>query len=439
MLHGLPRKIRTAFMLQALLAGLAVLLGGYLVLLVVKFGLVNALLRQEAAHYWELYQASPVQPPPNTSNVRGYLLEAGQSPLSLPPALRGLAPGFHEVGDADELVLVDQKPAGRLYLVFLRSQAQHLAFWFGVVPVLLVLLAVYGASWLTYHVSHRVVSPVTWLARRVSQWDPLYPDASELAPERLPADVQGEVRQLAGALHTMAGRIGDHVARERNFTRDASHELRTPLTVIRMASDMALGAQELSPGLQRSLQRIQRAGRDMEALIDALLILAREANIEPQAEWVEVADVVRYEAANARGSLAGRPVELEVHVAAASPLRVPPQVLHVVVGNLLRNACNYTDSGRVDAYVEADRVVVRDTGIGMSPEALARIFEPFFRVEPERRQGHGLGMPIVHRLCERFGWRIELESEPGHGTTVTVRFARDAGQPDRGVDDVASP
>jgi signal transduction histidine kinase len=75
----------------------------------------------------------------------------------------------------------------------------------------------------------------------------------------------------------------------------------------------------------------------------------------------------------------------------------------------------------------------------MSPEALARIFEPFFRVEPERRQGHGLGMPIVHRLCERFGWRIELESEPGHGTTVTVRFARDAAQPERGVDDVASP
>ena len=71
----------------------------------------------------------------------------------------------------------------------------------------------------------------------------------------------------------------------------------------------------------------------------------------------------------------------------------------------------------------ADRVVVRDTGIGMSPETLARIFEPFFRAEPERKQGHGLGMPIVHRLCERFGWKIELESLPGQGTTVTVRFA----------------
>ncbi|MCL7715646.1 sensor histidine kinase [Stenotrophomonas mori] len=422
MLHGLPRKIRTAFMLQALLASLALLLGGYLVLLVIKFGLVNAVLEEEAAHFWELHAASPVQPPPNTAMIRGYLLESGSSPMSLPRNLRGLAPGFHEMGASDQLVLVDEQPAGRLYLVFLRSQAQRMALWFGLVPVLLVLLAVYGASWVTYRVSHRAVSPVNWLARRVSQWDPLYPDASELSPERLPPDVQGEVRQLAAALRGMAGRIGDHVARERNFTRDASHELRTPLTVIRMASDMALASQALTPGLQRSLQRIQRAGQDMEALIDALLILAREANIEPQAEWIEVADVVRYEALSAAASLAGRPVELEVHVAAPCPLRVPPQVLHVVIGNLLRNACNYTEAGRVDVTVEADRLVVADTGIGMSQEALARIFEPFFRVEPERRKGHGLGMPIVYRLCERFGWKIQLQSTLGRGTTVTLQL-----------------
>ena len=424
MLYGLPRKIRTAFLLQTLLASLAALLGGYLILLVVKFGLVNTTLQEEAAYYWELHAASPAQPPPNTRHLRGYLLEPGGSPLSLPPQLRTLQPGFHDLRGAGQLVLVDQSPAGRLYLVFLRSQAQWLAFWFGVAPVLLVLLAIYGASWLTYRASHRAVSPLVWLARRVSEWDPRYPDASELAPARLPADVQGEARQLAVALHGMARRIGDQVARERNFTRDASHELRTPLTVIRMACEMALDAgEETGPVSQRSLQRIQRAGRDMEALIDALLILAREANVEPQSEWVDVGDVVRSEADSARSGLEGRPLELRLRLDVPCLLRVPPQVLRVVVGNLLRNACNYTDSGHVEVEVEADRLVVRDTGIGMSPEALARIFEPFFRAVPERREGHGLGMPIVYRLCERFGWRIELESMPGRGTTVTVRFA----------------
>ena len=424
MLYGLPRKIRTAFLLQTLLASLAGLLGGYLILLVIKFGLVNAVLQEEAAYYRELHAASPAQPPPNTRHVRGYLLETGQSPLALPAELRPLAPGFHELSDAGQLVLVDQQPGSRLYLVILRSQAQWLAFWFGVVPVLLVLLAIYGASWLTYRASHRAVSPLVWLARRVSQWDPRRPDAGELAPERLPADVQGEVRQLAVALHDMARRIEEQVVRERNFTRDASHELRTPLTVIRMACEMALDAgEEAGPQvLQRSLRRIQRVGRDMEALIDALLILARESSIEPQSEWVDVGDIARHELANVEATTCAA-VTLRMHVDAPCPLRVPPQVLHVVIGNLLRNACNYTDAGHVEVEVGADRVVVRDTGIGMSPETLARIFEPFFRAEPERKQGHGLGMPIVHRLCERFGWKIELESLPGQGTTVTVRFA----------------
>ncbi|KRG42993.1 histidine kinase [Stenotrophomonas pictorum JCM 9942] len=423
MAHGLPRKIRIAFIVQALLASLAVLLGGYLVSLVIKHGLVHVVLQEEADYYWQLHEASPVQPPPNTRNIRGYLLETGQSSLSLPKDLRPLEPGFHELKAADQLVLVDQRPAGRLYLVFLRSQAQRAAFWFGVVPVLITLLGIYGASWLTYRASWRIVSPVNWLARRVSQWDPRYPDASELAAERLPADVQGEARQLAAALHSLASRVGQHVARERNFTRDASHELRTPLTVIRMASDMALSTPELDPRLQRSLGRIQRAGRDMEAVIDAFLILAREADIEPQAEWFDVADIVRYEVNNAREMLAGRPVELTLEVVGNNHLLLaPPRVMHVVVSNLLRNACAYTDTGTIAVEVGNDRVVVRDSGIGMTEESLARVFEPFFRAEPARPLGTGLGLSIVRRLCERFGWRIELESAPGQGTTATVHF-----------------
>ncbi len=71
-----------------------------------------------------------------------------------------------------------------------------LAFWFGIVPVLLTLLAVYGASWVTYRASKRLVSPVNWLARRVSRWDPGHPEAADLEPNKLPADMQGET-QLA--------------------------------------------------------------------------------------------------------------------------------------------------------------------------------------------------------------------------------------------------
>lgn len=420
--HGLPRKIRIAFILQALLASLGILLGAWLVSLVIKHSLVSSVLQEEAAYYWQLYDASPMQPPPNTQNIRGYLLETGRSPLSLPANLRTLAPGFHELKADDQLVLVDARPEGRLYLVLLRSRAEMLAFWFGIVPVLLTLLAVYGATWITYRASKRLVSPVNWLARRVSRWNPGHPDAADLAPDKLPADMQGETRQLAAALHSLATRVTAHVARERNFTRDASHELRTPLTVIRVASDMALADHELEPRLRRSLNRIQRAGRDMEAVIDAFLILAREADVEPQSETFDVRDIVRYEVDNAREMLAGRPVEIVLHDADAVMLHAPPRVLQVVVSNLLRNACSYTDEGRIDVDVLADRVVVRDTGIGMSTEALARAFEPFYRAEPSRPQGTGLGLSIVRRLCDRFGWEVRLDSEPGKGTQASITY-----------------
>ncbi|MEG1680545.1 MAG: HAMP domain-containing sensor histidine kinase, partial [Stenotrophomonas sp.] len=380
---------------------------------------INAVLQSEAQYYWQQSALAPDLAPPNTLRVRGYLQPAGQPDAVVPVQLRALAPGFHELESSDQLVLVDQHPEGRLYLVFQRSPVHRAAVW---AVVLVILLAIHAASWLTYRASSRLVAPVSWLARRVSLWDPRHPDAKELAPERLPAEVQGETRQLALALHDMAGKVADHVARERNFTRDASHELRTPLTVIRMASDMALADSGLTPRLQRSLQRIQRAGRDMEAVIDAFLLLAREVDVEPQSELFDVGEVVRYEAANAEELLQGKPVQLRVLVEGSQMLMGPPRAMHVVVANLLRNACLYTDAGEVEVRVMPGQVVVRDTGIGMSGEALARIFEPFYRADGGRQLGVGLGLPIVRRLCERCGWRIELDSREGQGTTATLLY-----------------
>ena len=420
--HGLPGKIRIAFIVQMVMASLAILVAFYVVATLFKYGFIQATLQDEARHFWQLYEASPAQPPPNNFSLRGYLVEAGYSNLSLPAHLRPLAPGFHDLAADGQLVWVDQQQAGTLYLVYLRDQATRVALWFAVLPAMLALFAIYGATWLTYKASKRMVSPVAWLARLVSRWDPRHPDIAALAPERLPADMEGEARQLARALHSLGGRVEAQLERERNFTRDASHELRTALTVIRVASDMALEDPALSPRVVRSLQRIQRSGRDMEAVIDAFLILARDSDIEPQSEWFDVCEVVQEEADSARMLLGDKPVELEVHCNARPQLYAPPRVLHVVIGNLLRNACSYTDRGTVAITIGPDSVQVSDTGIGMAPEALARAFEPFYRAAPERPMGTGLGLSIVLRLCERFGWQISLDSALDTGTVATVRF-----------------
>lgn len=427
MSHGLPRKIRIAFIVQMVMASLAILIAFYVVAALFKYSFIQATLRDEAAHYWQLYQASPAQPPPNNLALRGYLVEAGYSNLSLPTHLRPLTPGFHDLPDEGELVWVDQRQAGTLYLVYLREQATRVALWFAVLPAMLTLFAIYGVTWLTYKASKRLVSPVAWLARQVSRWDPRHPDIAALAPDRLPADVEGEARQLARALHSLGGRVEAQLERERNFTRDASHELRTPLTVIRVASDMALDEPEVPPRVVRSLQRIQRSGRDMEAVIDAFLILARESGVEPQSEWFDVCDVVQEEAESARMLLGEKPVVLDVHCNGRPQLYAPPRVLHVVIGNLLRNACAYTDRGTVAVTVDPAGVTVSDTGIGMAPDALARAFEPFYRAAPERPMGSGLGLSIVLRLCERFGWTVDLDSTLDAGTVARVRFGAQEG------------
>jgi signal transduction histidine kinase len=265
-----------------------------------------------------------------------------------------------------------------------------------------------------------VVSPVIWLANQVRQWDPQRPDATALRPENLPVDVEGEALTLASSLHDFASRIGSFVEREHNFTRDASHELRTPLTVIRVAGDMMDEDQTLSPAARRSLKRIRLAGRDMEALIEALLILAREGDTGLPDEDFSVARVVAEEIDKALPLLAGKPVQLELQKQADPHLRAPARVFSVLLGNLLRNACHYTDEGRITVTVRADSVAIRDSGIGMNPEELARVFEPFYRAGDRQRDGQGIGLSIVQRLSQRYGWPVSLESESGKGTTAII-------------------
>ena len=169
--------------------------------------------------------------------------------------------------------------------------------------------AIHLFSWFTYRTTRRLVAPVSWLAEEVSRWDPDAADPGSLIPERIPGEVGREVDQLSNALTTLSARVQAFVQRERDFTRDASHELRTPLTVIRVASDMLLADDAIPQRSHRSLQRIHRATRDMEAVIDAFLILAREDDIAVQGEDFDVHDVVMEEVEKVQPLLQGKPVQ----------------------------------------------------------------------------------------------------------------------------------
>lgn len=422
---GLRSKIWVAFILQVAAISLATVLGVYGASAVLKDVLIQRALVDEAAHYFERLDREPGADVPDTFNMTGYLVPMGADRGSVPAELRELHPGYHSLprmaGGA--LVHVEDHPAhGRLYLVFNQEQVDALAFFFGAVPLVLVLAVIYVIAFFTYRVSRRAVSPVIWLANIVQNWDPKKPDVSALDPEQLPVDVEGEVQVLAHALHDFATRIESFVERERNFTRDASHELRSPLTVIRIACDMLLADDALDPYLVRSIQRIKGSARDMEALIEAFLILAREGDTGLPEEDFVINEVVREEVDKLCPLLEGKPVRIELDDRHAFALHAPQRAVAVIISNLLRNACVYTDEGSITVTIGPDHVEIRDTGVGMTPEQLARVFEPFYRGDEGRKGGQGIGLTIVRRLSTRFGWPVTLDSVAGQGTVATIRF-----------------
>ena len=414
---GLRARLGRTFLIQATLIGTAAVLGVFLASILLEGVLIRQALREEAAHYWKQHARNPASPLPATLNLTGY--------LDTPPAqLSALKDGYHEltIEGVRAVVYVARHAGKRLYLVFDHSGVGRLATVFGLLPLAMVLLVLYLSTWLAFRASRRAFSPVIALARVVRSLDPAQPDPAQLNPARLPLDADDEVRELADALERYALRLNEFLARERDFTRDASHELRSPLTVIQAAA----GLLEEDPGLgeagQRSVSRITRAVRDMEGLIAAFLLLAREFQAGLPLESNCVNEILVEEMERARLLAVGKPVEARLIATHQLHVEAPDKVLPILLGNVLRNAFAYTDAGEVIAEIRASSVVIRDTGVGFSPGTLDALYQPFVRGDSGKHEGHGVGLTIVRRLSDRFGWPVEIVSQPGLGTRVEVIF-----------------
>ncbi|MFM7708925.1 MAG: sensor histidine kinase [Gammaproteobacteria bacterium] len=414
---GVRARLGRAFLLQSVFIGAAAVVGVFLASLLLEGVLIRQALSEEAAHFWQQRDRDPAFPLPATVNLTGHLGAA-------PAPITGLPPGYHDrvVDGVDTVVYVSDRGGERLYLMFDRSGVGKLATMFGLLPLAMVLLVLYLTTWLAFRASRRAFSPVIALARAVRGLDPASPDPAQLDPARLPKGADDEVRELAEALNRYAQRLNEFVARERDFTRDASHELRSPLTVIQLSAGMLETDAGLSEASRRSVARIARAARDMEELTSAFLLLARESQTGLPVEDTCINDVLADELDRARPLAAGRPIASQLTATHRLSVDAPEKVLPVLLGNLLRNAFSYTDAGEVAVEIGAASVVIRDTGVGMAAEKLDAMYKPFVRGETARRGGHGVGLTIVRRLSDRFGWPVTIESSPGVGTRVEIGF-----------------
>ena len=422
---GLRTKFSTLFVLQVAIISFSAILGVYASAMVMHEILVKQTLRDEARHFWNQLDAQPGFPTPDTSALHGYLQSRTSMTHPIPPAWQELEPGFHELPDAPGmLALVDMHRGDKLWLLINQDRINILALYFGLIPVAAVLVVLYLSAWLLYRLSSHTVSPIVWLAQQVKARDPKCPERThmtEIDLNEMPGEVNHEVLALAQSIHDYEARHRAMIERERSFTRDASHELRSPLTVIRVASELITQDDDVT-AMHSAARRITRACNDMDALTSAFLLLARESDSGLMQTDVEINAVVDDEVERVRALMNGENVALSVIHNASPVLHTAPQVISVIIGNLLRNACAYTDQGRVRVIVDTDRVTVDDTGVGMSPEQIEQVFDPYYRAEYARRHGHGVGLTIVKRLSDRYHWPIEIDSRLHEGTRVTVVF-----------------
>ena len=341
----------------------------------------------------------------------------------VPPEWRDLSNGVHE------LSAISPDGSKRVYKLAVRKDSKYwfflaydiaeeresqtrlkyaLIFLVGILSAVSLFIGWWSAS--------RVMSPVSELAQR------LRASGSSGQPEALATHFpDDEVGQLASALDDYATRLTEVVKRDREFNADVSHELRTPLAVIKGAVELSLSRPDIDDKTRNRLQRIQRAEAQCTDLISALLLLSRN---ERGPGSTDVGKVAEQLLDAHRAQLGGKPLELRLEGGIEQRVHAPESAINVALGNLIGNAVKYTPSGEVVVRLLPGAVEVVDSGPGLSAEDAARLFERGYRgTHAEHSQGGGIGLSIVRRLCELYGWSVQVRPGDVRGVVATLRFS----------------
>jgi signal transduction histidine kinase len=211
-----------------------------------------------------------------------------------------------------------------------------------------------------------------------------------------------------------------------------SHELRTPLSTIQLTAHLlARTSPAAASGLpDPRIERLTRAARQMSALVEGLLdhVRTESAKVTARLESTDLAALARDVVEAHADSVPPRVhLTLEPPPDNLPPLLTDPRLVRVVMSNLVSNALKFTSEGRVTVRLDClagwHLLEVADTGIGIAPDNLARIFLPFEQVEPVQRKsipGVGLGLALVRQIVENLGGKVELASALDSGSTFRV-------------------
>ncbi|MEY4918102.1 MAG: hypothetical protein RL616_2015, partial [Verrucomicrobiota bacterium] len=298
-----------------------------------------------------------------------------------------------------------------------RSTARNLAGAGG----LILFIGLVGGWWFVGR-SLKPISEISATAVKISGGD--------LSQRINVAEAESELGQLAAVLNSTFARLETAFAQQKQFASDAAHELRTPVSVILTQTQMSLARERDAAGYKQTVEACQRAAQRMRKLIESLLELARfDAGQEVLKRMpFDFANTVKDSAELVQTLAEERGVNISTELSPAA-LTGDSERLAQVVTNLLTNAIQYNQpSGEVRVKLETQGALavltVADTGKGIAPEDLLRVFERFYRADSSRTGAgnSGLGLSICKAIVEAHGGTIEVASEVAVGTTFTVRL-----------------
>ncbi|MEA9659621.1 HAMP domain-containing sensor histidine kinase [Xanthomonas campestris] len=381
-----------------------------------EHGVWRSLLNSELDSILDSSAQSPGYHWQDSDTLRLYRLDGGKA---VPPVLRTLHPGLHEHdvdGRPSAVMVRDTAQAGRLALVLditdFEALEKFLTRWMLAAGVALIgitlLMGAYAMA--------RLVSPLVELAR----------DIGALRPERRAQQVavgaQGsaELYVIADALNDYLERNGQFVERERAFIDSASHELRTPIAVIGNAAELALEQPDTPAVVRHQLQRIAQTSGAVEQLITLLLVLAKDpGRLVRSSDTLRLDQLLPEIVADHAHLCADKDLQLQVAPLPPCSLVAPVAIVQTAIGNLLRNAIENSDRGIIHIALASPGVVqITDPGHGMTPEEISAIYARLAR--GNARQGNGIGLELIGRLCEHLGWHLRLDSSAGQGTVATL-------------------
>ncbi|WP_018248598.1 sensor histidine kinase [Orenia marismortui] len=352
-------------------------------------------------------------------------------PKVISPAESKFLIELEKKGNDDDFVVVTvaaKNKQGTIgYLRLARSLADEAATLNKLITILILgipltlLLAISGGYFLAY----KALKPIDQISRTAQAIS-----HSNLSKRIVAKNNDDETGRLIATLNDLLDRLEEAFSREKRFTSDASHELRTPIAIIRAHAEENLKEGRSVEECQHALKIIQKQTDYMSHLVGQLLLLARSdtKQLSIEKENLNLTELIEIVVEEMQELALRKNIDIAMDIEDNLAIYGDQSMLTQLLINFLDNAIKYTPSGgniyiRAKAQNNQIEIEIKDTGIGISKEDQAYIFDRFYRVDKSRSRasgGSGLGLSICQWIIKLHKGNIEIESEVNQGSTFTI-------------------